>query len=138
MDRFLMHVFVGYPDEKSEQEIMLLVRGEEQLPRTSSAPAADLVAQEAVFTAREEIHRIQMSDAVAKYIVALTTATRNPGLYRDELKKWIQVGASPRGTIGLDKCSRAYAWLQRREFVRPDDVAGGCSRRTSSPADLDL
>jgi MoxR-like ATPase len=122
MDRFLMHVFVGYPDEKSEQEIMLLVRGEEEPSRVNATHAGDLIPQEVVFTARQEIHAIKMSDAVAKYIVALTTATRNPGLYGDELKKWIQVGASPRGTIGLDKCSRAFAWLQRRDFVRPDDV----------------
>ncbi|HEY6412154.1 MAG TPA: hypothetical protein VIX42_00615 [Edaphobacter sp.] len=38
------------------------------------------------------------------------------------MRKWIQIGASPRGTIGLDKCSRAYAWLKGRDFVRPDDV----------------
>jgi MoxR-like ATPase len=75
-----------------------------------------------IFAARTEIHNIHVSDAVAKYIVALTVATRKPDKYGEDLKKWIQIGASPRGTIGLDKCSRAHAWLQGRDFVRPDDV----------------
>ena len=45
-----------------------------------------------------------------------------PTAYGKELRKWIQIGASPRGTIGLDKCSRTYAWMQGRDYVRPDDV----------------
>jgi MoxR-like ATPase len=122
MDRFLMHVYVGYPDDKSEEAIMLLVRGEEEPAGVHSDALSQLVPQEVIFSARTEIHGMQVSEAVAKYMVALTTATRSPERYGDDLKKWIQVGASPRGTIGLDKCSRAYAWLQHRDFVRPDDV----------------
>lgn len=122
MDRFLMHVFVGYPDDESEERIMLLVRGEEEPAGHSPGAKAGLISQDVIFSARSEIHRIHVSDAVAKYMVALTAATRSPERYGDDLKKWIQVGASPRGTIGLDKCSRAYAWLQNRDFVRPDDV----------------
>jgi MoxR-like ATPase len=122
MDRFLMHVYVGYPDDKSEEQIMLLVRGEEEPAEKTSGAENHLVAQQVIFAARAEIHAIQVSEAVANYMVALTAATRYPERYGDDLKKWIQVGASPRGTIGLDKCSRAYAWLQHRDFVRPDDV----------------
>ncbi|HZS56356.1 MAG TPA: MoxR family ATPase [Bryobacteraceae bacterium] len=121
MDRFLMHVFVGYPDDKSEEAIMLLVRGEEE-PAKAFTEQRRLIPQNVIFSARAEIHQIQVSDAVANYMVALTSATRYPERYGEDLKKWIQVGASPRGTIGLDKCSRAYAWLQRRHFVQPDDV----------------
>jgi MoxR-like ATPase len=122
MDRFLMHVFVGYPDDKSEEEIMLLVRSEEEPAETASGAPGHLVPQDVIFSARTEIHAVQVSDAVANYIVALTSATRYPERYGADLKKWIQIGASPRGTIGLDKCSRAYAWLQNRDFVQPDDV----------------
>jgi MoxR-like ATPase len=122
MDRFLMHVYVGYPDDQSEEQIMLLVRGEEEPVAKTPAGGSQLVPQGVIFAARDEIHALQVSDAVAKYMVALTAATRYPERYGDDLKKWIQVGASPRGTIGLDKCSRAYAWLQHRDFVRPDDV----------------
>ncbi|MBV8865035.1 MAG: MoxR family ATPase [Acidobacteriaceae bacterium] len=127
MDRFLMHVFVGYPDDKSEQSIMLLVRGEEEPADKASGAQCVLIAQNVIFSARAEIHSVHVSEAVANYMVALTAGTRYPERYANDpqgkdLKKWIQIGASPRGTIGLDKCSRAYAWLQQRDFVRPDDV----------------
>jgi len=125
LDRFLMHVYVDYPEEKSERDIMLLVRGEEEetahTPITASA-ADTRISQEVVFTARQEIHAMQMTAAVEQYIVALIEATRYPERYDKDLRKWIQIGASPRGTIGLDKCSRTYAWLKGRDHVRPDDV----------------
>jgi MoxR-like ATPase len=123
MDRFLMHVYVDYPEEKSERDIMLLVRGEEE-EHAATTPAAttERLAQDVIFTARSEIHAIQMAPAVEQYIVALVEATRYPERYDKDLRKWIQIGASPRGTIGLDKCSRAYAWLKGRDYVRPDDV----------------
>jgi MoxR-like ATPase len=63
-----------------------------------------------------------MAESVENYIVALVQATRTPERYDKDLRKWIQIGASPRGTIGLDKCSRVYAWLHGHDFVRPDDV----------------
>jgi MoxR-like ATPase len=126
MDRFLMHVYVGYPEEKSERDIMLLVRGEEadELAGALAGRSAqqERIAQEVIFTARSEIHAVQVAPAVEQYIVALIEATRYPERYNKDLRKWIQIGASPRGTIGLDKCSRAYAWLQGRDYVRPDDV----------------
>jgi len=126
LDRFLMHVYVDYPEEKSERDIMLLVRGEEQedAASTPSQPSAKLgrISQDVIFTARNEIHSTQMAAAVEQYIVALIEATRYPERYDKDLRKWIQYGASPRGTIGLDKCSRAYAWLKGRDYVRPDDV----------------
>lgn len=126
LDRFLMHVYVDYPEEKSERDIMLLVRSEEE-EETASTPittsAADTrISQEVIFTARQEIHAMQMATAVEQYIVALIAATRYPERYDKDLRKWIQIGASPRGTIGLDKCSRTYAWLKGRDYVRPDDV----------------
>jgi MoxR-like ATPase len=122
LDRFLMHVYVGYPDDASEEQIMLLVRSEEQQAGKSDDTSENRVAQETVFAARREIHAIHVSEAVAKYMVALTVATRYPERFGDDLKSWIQIGASPRGTIALDKCSRAYAWLHGRDFVSPADV----------------
>jgi MoxR-like ATPase len=125
MDRFLMHVYVDYPEEKSERDIMLLVRDEEAETADDSknAPVQEPpVSQEVIFTARSEIHAVHMAEAVEQYIVALIQATRFPERYDKDLRKWIHIGASPRGTIGLDKCSRAYAWLKGRDYVRPDDV----------------
>ena len=125
LDRFLMHVYVDYPEEKSERDIMLLVRGEE-LPDDDNSGISHVAPkkapQQVIFDARNQIHTIHMADAVESYIVALIQATRTPERYDKDLRKWIQIGASPRGTIGLDKCSRAYAWLKGRDFVRPDDV----------------
>jgi MoxR-like ATPase len=123
MDRFLMHIYVDYPEEKSERDIMLLVRGEEEeQAASSSSTTTERLAQDVIFTARSEIHAIHVAEAIEQYIVALIEATRYSERYDKELRKWIQIGASPRGTIGLDKCSRAYAWLKGRDYVRPDDV----------------
>ena len=125
MDRFLMHINVGYPKENSERDIMLLVRGEEGGGATTPVPSSattDRIQQEVIFAARNEIHGLQMASAVEAYIVALVEATRYPERYDKDLRKWIQIGASPRGTIGLDKCSRAYAWLKGRDYVSPNDV----------------
>jgi MoxR-like ATPase len=124
LDRFLMHVYVDYPEEKSERDIMLLVRGEEieKDDAASKTSTTERTPQDIIFTARQQIHAILMSAAVEQYIVSLIEATRYPERYDKDLQKWIQIGASPRGTIGLDKCSRAYAWLKGRDYVRPDDV----------------
>ena len=123
LDRFLMHVEVGYPDEKAEALIVELNRNEENAAQSSGkhAPAERLDPQ-AVFDARKEIGAVTVSDPVGKYIVALVFATRYPDRYDKDLAALLQVGASPRGTIGLDKVSRAYAWLKGRDYVTPDDV----------------
>jgi MoxR-like ATPase len=123
MDRFLMHVLIGYPDEKSEGEIVRLVRGEEEpAADAKGAAAAPPVPQQAVFDARKEIHAVRVAPAIEKYIVDLVFATRYPERFGDDLRKSIQIGASPRGGLALDKCSRAHAWLQGRDHVTPDDV----------------
>jgi MoxR-like ATPase len=129
MDRFLMHVLIDYPDKASEGKIVTLVRGEEEAEEMqaaptepSAAPSADKIPQQAIFDARTDIHKIYVSEAVAKYVVDLVFASRQPDGYGDNLKKWIQIGASPRASIGLDRASRARAWLQNRDHVTPDDV----------------
>ena len=118
-----MHVLIDYPDEKAEGEILRLVRAEEDSkPAEAGADAAKPVPQQAVFDARKEILGVQVAPAVEKYIVDLVFATRYPERYAGDLHKQIQIGASPRGGLALDKCARAYAWLQGRDHVTPDDV----------------
>jgi MoxR-like ATPase len=80
------------------------------------------VSESIVFAAREEVLTLHMSDAVEEYIVQLIMATRQPEAYSSELASWIEYGASPRATIGLDRCARAHAWLLGKDFVSPDDV----------------
>jgi MoxR-like ATPase len=119
MDRFLMKVNVDYPDDETELSVVRLVRGEEQ-PQSTNEQVK--VAQQIVFDARKEIRQLHVSENVERYIVALVMATRMPERYDSQLKDWIETGSSPRASIALDKCSRAYAWMQGKDFVDPDDV----------------
>ena len=121
MDRFLMKVLVEYPPEADEVKIMRLVRGEEAASGEKKE-TAEVIKQEAVLQAREEIRNIHVSETIENYIVALISTTRDPGRYEGELKNWIEVGASPRGTLSLDKAGRAYAWLKGRDHVLPEDI----------------
>jgi MoxR-like ATPase len=124
MDRFLMHVYISYPDDTAERDVIRLVRGESSGSKTGDSAAAGQqpIAQEAIFAARQEIAAIGISEAMENYIVALVAATRRPAELDGNLDRYIQVGVSPRGSIALDKCSRAHAWLHGREQVTPDDV----------------
>ena len=121
MDRFLMHVYIDYPDEASEMEIIRLVRGESGGQRSGTEPPPP-VPQQAVFDARREIARIHVGEAMEQYMVDLVFATRYPERYDPDLRRWIQIGVSPRGGISLDKCARTRAWLDGRDHVLPDDV----------------
>jgi len=120
MDRFLMHVYVDYPDENSEVEIIRLVRSESSGAAAKSSTTS--MPQQLVFDARREIDTLSVSSAVEQYIVDLVFATRYPERYNDGLASWIHVGASPRAGIGMDKCARVHAWLDGRSQVLPDDV----------------
>ena len=122
LDRFLMKVLVDYPDAESERGILALVRGEDTEGSPGKGAEAAKLPQEAVFAARKEIGAIKVSPAIDGYIVDLVNATRHPDKYGAPLSKWIQIGSSPRGGIGLDRASRAHAWLDDRGFVTPDDV----------------
>ena len=123
MDRFLMHVYIHYPEEAAEREVIRLVRGEQGQKGASQKEKEKVtIPQQTIFEARSQIYGIHVSDAVEKYVMDLITATREPGRYGEDLKKWVHIGASPRGGIGLDKCSRVHAWLQGRDYVTPDDV----------------
>lgn len=121
LDRFLMHIEVGYPDETSEAAIMRLVRSEENA-QAKTAKSARKISASAVFDARKAIGNVTVTKAVEDYMVALVFATRYPLKLDKDLAKWLQVGVSPRGVIGLDKVSRSYAWLKGRDYVTPDDV----------------
>jgi MoxR-like ATPase len=120
MDRFLLHVFVDYCNDDDERRILNLVRGEDA---GSHAASNGKVPAQAVFDARKEVLAVKVSEAVEKYMVALIAATRRPGDFKgSKMSGWIKVGASPRGTLALDRASRAQTWLDGRDVVTPDDV----------------
>ena len=119
LDRFLMHIVIDYPDAESEQKILRLVRGEAM---EQPAIRGNKMQQTDIFAARQETLNLFLSEAVENYIVQLVIATRQPDQYGEDLANWIDFGASPRGTIALERCARAHAWLNNRDFVSPDDV----------------
>ncbi|HAG92731.1 MAG: AAA family ATPase [Pseudomonadales bacterium] len=124
LDRFLMHVTIDYPDAASEKKILQLARMEamdKQHPEDSTADPIHITQQQ-IFAARAEVIELHMIQDIEEYIVQFTMATRNPLAYGDDLSSWIEYGVSPRGTIALDACARAHAWLNDRDFVTPEDV----------------
>ncbi|MGL1889474.1 MAG: MoxR family ATPase [Reichenbachiella sp.] len=118
MDRFLMKVVIDYPSDDSEIQILRLVKGESKGEKLKHEP----LAQEIIFDARKAINEVTTSENMERYIVDLISASRYPEKYSEELAKWIEFGASPRGTIALEKCARVTAWLDGRSAVTPDDV----------------
>jgi MoxR-like ATPase len=121
LDRFLMHVVITYPDEATEGEIIKLNRAENaQKPKAQMAEPP--VPQQAIFDARAEIDDIFVSELAQQYMVDVIYATRFPNRYGEPLSKWIQIGASPRGSLALDRCARVRAWLDGQQFVTPDHV----------------
>lgn len=122
LDRFLMHVFVDYPDADTEREILRLTRNEARQGLSEPAKPAELISQKNLFEARNEALDIYMSDELENYLLQLVLATRNPGRYDEKLAGWLEYGASPRASMALDRCARAHAWLAGRDFVGPEDI----------------
>lgn len=119
MDRFLMHVSVDYPSPDSEKTILALSRQEAQGEQALNFTP---ITQEDLFTARKDVLAVHMDEAVEEYLVQIILATRDTEAYGGDLAKWLDYGASPRATIALDRCSRAIAWLDNRDYVTPDDI----------------
>jgi MoxR-like ATPase len=136
MDRFLMHVYIDYPDDAAEKAVIRLVRAETGGGQSGGdAPAP--IPQQAVFDARDEISAVTIPEVMEDYIVALVAATRRPAEFSADLAKYIQVGVSPRGSLALDKASRAHAWLRGGDQVGPDDiraVINDCLRHRIQPS----
>lgn len=136
MDRFLMHVLISYPPVEDEVKVIQLVRGEEQAAQQTGTDNTEntknnqkpqvRISQQAVFDARREIAHIHVADAIERYIADLIYATRTPQQYSDQLASWLELGASPRASLALDKTSRAHAWLHGRDYVDPQDVRAVC------------
>ncbi|WP_245944133.1 AAA family ATPase [Acuticoccus kandeliae] len=128
MDRFLMHVMITYPPVEDEVAVIRMVRAEEIAanapPAEDAKPAAAIapLSQEVVFAARRAIGAVHVADAIERYMADLVNATRAPEAFGDDLKRWIEVGASPRASLALDRCGRTHAFLAGRDYVDPEDV----------------
>jgi MoxR-like ATPase len=122
LDRFLMHVRVGYPNANTEQQILELARRQARITAGEEAGGTVLLSQQQIFNAQQAILDLHMAPPVEEYLVQLLLASRNPAAYGEDLSRWINYGASPRGTIALDRCARAHAWLRGHDYVSPEDV----------------
>jgi MoxR-like ATPase len=123
LDRFLLKVEIDYPRVDSEIRIMQRVRREAQGDEAVLAVPAGLpVEQQSLFDMRQQVLQVHVSEPVEHYIAQLVVASRDPGNYSDRLARLIQYGASPRATLALDRCSRALAWMDGRDYVSPEDV----------------
>ncbi len=122
LDRFLLHVRVDYPNAQSEAAILKLARDRAREAMSAQPAPARRLNQQQIFAARTEVLDLHLAPQLEEYIVQLVLATRDPSPYGAELVRYIAYGASPRGTIALDRCARAHAWLMGRDYVTPEDV----------------
>lgn len=122
LDRFLLHVFVDYPDADAEKEILALTRNEAKTKENTVMENIEPIPQEVLLNARQQVLDIHMADNLEDYLLEIVTKTREPEAYGEDLANWIEYGASPRASIALDRCARAHAWLNGRDFVAPEDI----------------
>jgi len=122
LDRFLIHVLVDFPHYSAEKKILTLSRLEANSSQKTAHPVETLLTQFELKQIRDEVLNIYMAEDVEDYLVALIQATRTPEKYSKQLDEWIEFGASPRATIGLDRAARARAYLQGRDYVTPEDL----------------
>jgi len=109
MDRFMMKLSMGLPTKKEELDILARYMEKEPLTEISGVLTLQELKQ-----AKQEVIKVFVHQAVREYMVDIVSATRDA--------EAIAMGVSPRGTLALLRCAKAYAWLQGRHFVIPDDV----------------
>ena len=109
LDRFFMKLSLGYPDPANEKAILDRWGCDDPLATLTAVTTKD-----AILTAAQAIGQITVSDSIKSYILALTAATRE--------NERIRLGVSPRGSLALMRASQAYAGMNGRDFVLPDDV----------------
>ena len=120
LDRFMMHLEVGYPNHQEELAIVEL--DEKRQQHTREEASLPLTSAEEVLAARQAVSHHYISENLKKYVVSLASATRTPGKYDRELAKWLVHGVSPRATIALVRCAKALAWLRGDEYVTPEHI----------------
>ncbi len=122
LDRFLLHVEVGYPTPADERRILVLNRDEAKAQRRDAFQPSELLSRAAIRQARQDILGLYLAEELEEYIVNLVTATRNAKTVDASLAGQILYGASPRASMGIDRAARAHAWLEGRDYVGPEDI----------------
>jgi MoxR-like ATPase len=118
MDRFMMKVSISYPTKADEKTIM------RRMARTKTNIEVRPILKKAdIFTIREAIDEVQLSEKLEDYIVDIIMATRNPKEYNmPRLQEYIEFGVSPRASLALNLGSKAHAYLAGRDYVLPEDI----------------
>ena len=118
VDRFMLKLKVGYPTKEEELQIMKRMASTDK-----KISVASVVGPEDIVRARKVVDEVYIDEKIERYIVDIVFATRDPKAYRmNELAPLIQYGASPRASIYLTVAAKAYAFLQGRGYVVPQDV----------------
>jgi MoxR-like ATPase len=122
VDRFMLKVVVGYPSKSEEQMII------RQNTLGLTAPKINPVASAAeILSAKELVRQVYLDEKVENYILDIVFATRFPEKYNlPKLKPLIGFGGSPRASINLALAAKAYAFLNKRGYVIPEDVRSIC------------
>lgn len=121
VDRFLLKVVIGYPDKEEEKAII------RQNIRSEQVPVNPVVDPREILEVQKIVQKIYIDEKIENYIVDIVFATRQPAKYGlNDLQGLISFGASPRASISLALAARAYAFLQGRGYVIPEDVRAVC------------
>jgi len=117
VDRFMLKLNIDYPSKTEEKEIM------ERMALTSkSIKVEPVISPEDILHARSVVDEVYMDEKIKNYIIDIVFATRNPKDYKLDIEDQIEYGASPRATIYLTVAAKAYAFIQGRGYVTPQDV----------------
>ena len=122
LDRFLLHIEVGYPTIEDERRILVLNRDEAKSGQRDAFQPPELLSVDSIMQARQDILRLHLADELEEYIVNIVVATRDPGRIDESLDGLVMYGASPRACMGIDRAARAHAWLSGRDYVGPEDI----------------
>ena len=118
VDRFMMKVYVDYPTKENELEVMRRMAN-----LSFSGEVASVLTKDDIFSIRNEINAVSVSESLEKYIIELVFATRNPEAYgMNDLANYIQFGVSPRASINLNIAAKAIAFFDQRDYVLPEDI----------------
>ena len=119
VDRFMLKAKISYPKRMEELDIIRMNLSGEGMPEVNK-----VISPEDIMRARKVVNMVYMDEKIEKYIIDIIFATREPGEYKalQHLQPLIAYGGSPRASIALAKAARAYAFIQRRGYVIPEDV----------------
>jgi MoxR-like ATPase len=114
----MMKVFVNYPTKNQELEVMRRISN-----MTFDFKVNTILSKEDIFSIRDQVNKVKITDSLERYIIELVYATRKPLDYKlTEQAQYIQFGASPRASINLNLAAKAFAYMEGRDYVLPEDI----------------